>query len=773
MRIRPLATVISAVASLTVSSSAQIVYNSTATGIWEDIVNWIDPVSQLQGIPQTGTVDSANILAGHTITYQGGAGGVGLNGSGDFGISGDQVVNINGGVLTQTPPNFWIRIGHETKGTLNINDGRFHFTDSTNEASPNLQIGIRGGAGVVKVGDGIGAAGSAVLNLRDVSSGTANGNFLRVNMNLGSSSETSGYPETAVGSIVIESDGRLEGDVRASESNDAVIRVGQGRSDLESSIIVKAGGKFNVHGRLEVAAEGGSKGLIRIDGQDARLDMDDGEFTIGWNGAGSLILDNGGVYSKTNSPIARGDILIGREAAAVGTVIVQNGAQLLRGPGGLVGDLRIGYNGTGSMTIASGGLVLNEAGNWDWIGENNGSNGTLTINAGGTFRTTAGSNFNIGVNTGATGLVVLNGGELDLQSTSAAQMRIGQNGNGTFRQISGTTNVQGVFMAETNGTATFDLQGGTFNSRGSFFMGGTGAGSQGTGTATATQSGGTLTVAGALVVGLAGGHTATYTQTGGTIEHTGSDISVGESGIGTMTIGAGGTLNDVSGGQFFVGRNNGSQGTLLVNGTLSRTVSSFPIRVGNGNTNGTDNTDAPGVLGGTGTIDASAGGVWVGSKGTITGGSLSTVGALNLLGTLNFSEDGVLFANFDGANGADRLNLQGFADITNAVLDGDWLNGGATGINSRYWLLVNDDVDPITGTFKNVSLTSSYASLFPDADAWALIDGQEFAVFYDADFATNAFTGGNDLLLAAVPEPSTALMLPAMLALGMLRRRRK
>lgn len=765
MSTRPLATVISVAVALTVSSSATI-YNSVTSGLWDDANpgTW-DPT----GNPQTGTTDSVNILAGHTVIFSG-ANGVGLNSSGDFGIAGDQVVNINGGVLTQSPENFWIRIGHESNGTLNINDGRFHFTNSTINSAPNLQIGIRGARGTVKIGDGTGLPGSAVLNLRDIVDGTANGGI--VGMNLGAAAEAQGFPNTAVGTIVINSDGLLEGDRRIDGNNDPVIRVGQGSSDLESSIVVNAGGQFNVHGRLEVAAEVGSKGMIRVDGQNTRLDMDDGEFTIGWNGVGAFTLDNGGVFSKTDSTVGRGDVLVGRVGSSTGTFVVQNNAQFYRGPGGNVGDLRIGYEGTGSMTISSGGLVLNESGNWDWIGENAGSHGTLTINAGGTFRTTGGANFNIGVNTGANGLVVLNGGELDLQSGSAAQVKIGQNGDGTYRQISGNANVQELYMAENNGTATFDLQDGSFTSRGSFFMGGTSNTSVGTGVSTATQSGGILTVGGAFVVGLSGGHTATFTQTGGTIFHVGSDISVGESGIGTMTVGASGVLNDTSGGQFFVGRNNGSQGTLFVNGTLTRT-SGNAMRIGNGDSNETDNTDGLGVLGGTGLLDVAAGGVRIGSKGTITGGTLSTVGALNLIGNLNFSANGTLFANFDGANGVDRINLQGFADITGAFLDGDWINGGATGLNSRYWLLVNDDVDPITGTFDNVSLTSSSASLFPNADAWTTIDGQEFAIFYGADFGSNAFTGGNDLLLAAVPEPSTAVMLPAMLVLGLLRRRRK
>lgn len=764
MRTRPLATAVSLLLSVSALSAE---FNSATSGLWDaaNTGTW-NPI----GFPLTGSTDSVNILTGHVIDFSG-TSSVGLPGSNDLGVASNQVININGGVLTQTPANFWIRIGHASDGTLNINDGRFHFTNNTGAANPNLQVGIRGASGTIKIGDGIGAAGSAILNLRDIVDGTANG----ANVTLNLAAVEGGQANGIAGTIIINSDGVLEGDKRIDGNNNPHIRIGQGSSTAQSSVIVNAGGQMRVHGNLEVGAQSGANGLLRIDGADARLDMDSGEFTVGYDGTGSLMIDNGGLFSRVDTTEARFDMFVGRRTmngvASSGSIVVQNGGQFLRGPGGNVGDLRVGLGGTGSLTINNGGLVQNDSGNWDWVGQDAGGNGTLTINAGGIFRTTAGANMNVGVNAGATGLLVVNGGDLDLQSTSAAILRIGQNGNGTFRQVNGISVVQSVQMAENNGAAIFELLGGDFTTRGQFFLGGANNASVGTGTATATVSGGTLYVNGAFVTGLAPTHTATFNLTGGTVNHTASDITVGESGIGTMTVGASGTLNDTSGGQFLVGRNNGSNGTLIVNGLLTRTAGN-EIRVGNGDTGGVDNTDAPGLLGGTGSIETLSG-VRIGAKGTLTGGTATTTGTLSLTGNLAFSANGTLFVNFDGSGGVDRISLTGLADITAALLDGDWLPGGPTGINSRYWLLVNDDVDPINGTFANTSPTSPFSSLFPAADAWTNIDGQDFAIFYSADFNTNGFTGGNDLLLAAVPEPSTMVMLPAMLALGMMRRRRR
>ncbi|MES2570909.1 MAG: PEP-CTERM sorting domain-containing protein, partial [Verrucomicrobiota bacterium] len=638
--------------------------------------------------------------------------------------------------------------------------------------SPNLQIGVAGGTGTVKVGDGTGAAGSAVLNLRDLVNGADN--VITVNMNLGSNSGG------GVGTMVINADGLLEGDVRTpGGASNPVIRIGQAASATNAlSSMTVDGGQFNAHGTVELgsdAASGGgrSNGMLTLT-NGGRMDMDGGELNVGWNGDGAMVIEKNAVFSKTNNVGNRLDILVGREAAGIGTVTIQSGGQLLRGAGGEVADLRIGLSGTGTMIINDGGLVQNNSGNWDWIGQNNGSRGTLTINAGGSFITTGGTNFNVGTGTGATGVVTVNGGTLDLQSTNNSILRLGENGNGTFTQISGTTNVQAVNMSEASGTSTFDLQGGTFTSRSNFFMGGAGAGSAGTGVATATQTGGTLQVGGAFVVGLAPGHSGSYTLTAGEINHTASDISIGESGAGSMRIAVDGTLNDTStaAGAFFVGRNAGSSGTLIVDGLINRSAGS-PIRVGNGDTNGTDNTNATGILGGTGTI-TTVGGVQIGTLGTLTGGTLANVGTLSLTGDLNFSQGGTLFANFNTTGGSDRISLTGAVNLTDAILGGEWLSGGLTGSTNPYWLLVNDGDDEITGTFSNLSLTSPNAAAFPTADAWATIGGQEFAVYSHADFDTGANIGGNDFMLVAVPEPGVGASLFAGLTLlaGLRRRRR-
>ncbi len=713
-------------------------FTSVGSGTWHPTNP--DNIWSPAGNPLPGDDDDA-IIDGHTVIFGNNLADAtaGLPGSNDLGVSnGNQITINNGGVLSQQQTGWWVRIGHSGLGTLNINDGRFHFTDGTGGGS-NLQVGVQdaGSEGRINIGDGTGGDNSAILNLRDRINGDGTGGTN--NMNLGASTDTFGI-------VTIHSDGLLEGDAITRSggtiNQNPHIRVGQSSSTSQSVLRVNAGGPANVRGNFEVGAGGGAQGLVHLTGAGARLDQYDGDFTVGFNGTGNMVIEDGASFTRHNNAEARMDMFVGR-GGGTGTITIRDGGEFIQGAGGNVGDLRIGFgNGaTGILNVEEGGLFRNDSGNWNWVGQNEGSTGVINV-IGGEYRITTGSNLNIG-----------------------------QNGNGTFHQTSGTSEVNAVLMAENNGTANFELEGGTFTSRGGFLMAGTSTGSSGTGTANGLQTDGTLNVGGALVVGLAANHTATYTLSGGVINHTGSDISIGESGTGTMTIGAGATLNDTSttGGAFFVGRNEGSSGTLWVDGTLVH-ASTSAVRVGNGNTNGVDNTNATGILGGSGTIESLLGGVRIGTHGTLTGGTLNSTGTLEIAGNLEFSSGGSFFANIEAGGTSDTIQLTGTLDISGAVLGGT-VTGGPVAFDNRYWLIINDGVDAITGGFANLD-GSSTSGAFADADGWITMDGQEFAVYYSGDFATNSLTGGNDLVLTAVPEPGSLALTGVAFALGLLRRRR-
>ncbi|MES2658294.1 MAG: hypothetical protein V4689_06730 [Verrucomicrobiota bacterium] len=646
---------------LGVVSAASI--DSAASGNWNATGTWSGGA-----VPQTGVGDTANILSSHTVIYTNGAPFAGLDGSNDFGVGNGNSININGGILSQAEGGWWVRIGHKGVGTFNINDGRFHVTDATGGGT-DLQVGVEtNGNGTINVGDNSGDAGSAVLNLRDRVALSANGGAFT--MNLGRSTGT-------VGVVTINSDGVLESDQKTWSGTTAVqnphIRIGQASSDVQSVLNVKAGGQFNARGNVEVAAEGGAKGRLHLDGWLARMDMSDGEFTVGFTGTGAMTVENEGVFSRTNTTEARSDLYVGRNGSGNGTITIASFGEFRRQSGGNVGDLRIGFDGTGVLNVEADGLYHNESGNWDWLGQNSTGNGTVNVN-GGIFEITSGSNLIIGLN-----------------------------GTGTFHHNSGSTNVSGIRAGVNSGTGLITIDDGTFNVRGGLYLGGDSTTSLGNGSATMTQTGGELLVGGSLVVGIAANHTGIYSLTGGTATHTTSDISVGESGTGTLTIAAEASLTDTSitSGQFFVGRNEGSGGTLIVNGTLTKSVSANAIRVGNGNADGVDNTNATGLLGGTGSI-SSDGGVRIGSRGTLTAGLATTVGVLGITGNLAFSSGGKLSVDVDGAT-ADRVNIVGSLDLAADAFTFDVL---ATPTAMNY--IIAKYTGSLTGTLSGTTLPSGY-----------------------------------------------------------------
>jgi autotransporter-associated beta strand protein len=190
-----------------------------------------------------------------------------------------------------------------------------------------------------------------------------------------------------------------------------------------------------------------------------------------------------------------------------------------------------------------------------------------------------------------------------------------------------------------------------------------------------------------------------------------------------------------------------SSGALIVSGTLS----------------GSAVTVNGGTLLGNGSIAQS---VTVNTGATLAPGlspGILDTGALNLAvgSTLAIELNGTTVdTQYDQVNVTGAITLGGALSLS---------VGYGPAATDKFWIGLNDGVDPILGAFSNVPVTD-----IPNNAGIINVSGVDYTVYYGADFTTDATTGGNDILVV-VPEPGSAVMLMSGIGmlLGLQRRRRK
>ena len=678
----------------------------------------------------------------------------------------------------------WFSIGNNpgSNGTYNISGGTLATGTDFNIGDQGGSTGVLNisGAGLVQSPGNtfIGKNGTGTLNI-------SGGTF-----------EDFGGNETTVGTGAA---GRGFINMSGGELNsDRNFQIGaSGYGELNMS-----GGTVNDNGWLAVGRFNNSEGHVDMTGGTVRQTAGGAGTLIAEQGVGTLTIGDGATFESL------GQFIVGHQQQSDGTVTVEEG-----------GILRVGEVSGTSPATANVNLIIGNNGNTD--AEMNVNGGTVTVSN----ELWVGQG---GVGGGETDTPTLNitGGSV----SSNSWLVVGRQGNRGEVNLSGDgellhTGPNHIIVGSLSGQGEVNI---SDTARMASTTGELRLGENGGGSGTVNQGGGTVEAA-ALRVGWTGTGAGDYTHTGGTASFgsgelvansvsanldSGDDINIGLSAPQTGDVNFATNLN-VNGGTATAQQNLivGTGGTFLVTQNLNIGMGDPAGAVGLGNLNilGGVQVDSPSggniVAGnvnvGGGQKLGGDGGITVGGATNISGGVLAPGsihatndaalnndprGSLDLITTqLDLASGAAWAADIDGAN-TDILNLFGVASLTDATLAPGLIhNPGASATpgditsGTYNWLLNNDGSDPIGGTnysgfgtngeFVGTFLDADQSALYPGADTFLSL-GKLYAVFYNADFATGALTGGNDILLINIPEPSRAVLLAMGLFAVVLRRRR-
>ena len=452
--------------------------------------------------------------------------------------------------------------------------------------------------------------------------------------------------------------------------------------------------------------------------------------TLGLNSASALQSTSGITFASG----ATSTLYAMQSAVTVDRNITQSGTAVYQVDSGTTLTLGGTISGAGNFqTLGSGTVSL--TGSNSYTGSTLISGSTLAINSASAVQFTSRIIFGTGTaatlyatqsmtldrimdQTGRGNYQVDSGNTLTLNNTVTGVGQLQKYGLGTVvlnaaNDYSGKTVVNaGTLRLGASGSiasTNIDVLGGTFDMNGkSHTLGGTltvGSGAS-SGTLSSSSSASTLTVGTSILV-----------QSG--------SISVNLAGAAVLTKTTTGTVV-LSGTNSYTGLTSVNAGTLVINGYNA----SSNVVVANG-----------GTLKGSGNV----GTVQLQSGATARAGS-----DLGILGTkdLTMQAGSTLGVNIGGT--ASGTGYSAFAVLGGVTLDGN-LDVAVTftpTYGDIFFVIANDGTDAISGTFAGLA----NGSLF-------LVGSQQFKISYTANSVTNSLSGGNDVAIMAVPEPSSAALL--------------
>ena len=403
------------------------------------------------------------------------------------------------------------------------------------------------------------------------------------------------------------------------------------------------------------------------------------------------------------------------------------------------------YNGSGAPLIysaAQGTTVYASSGRGLVMGQAGGNSGSMEI-TGGSFSTLGSASSDVIGNAVNGTLVVSGSGSFIGAGTSAGGTIVGLNsaaGTSTFT-VAGSGSATVTTLQLSGATAIVNLDGGTLTAN--QIIDADNVGTTGNSNTTFNFNGGTLTAGTGAVTAFMSGLTQVYVKSGGAkIDTNGKDITIGHalldgSGGGGLTQSGAGTLT-LSNISTYTGATTVESGKLVINGNISTSLLT------------TVETGAS--LGGSGSVGAL----------TIdAGGTLAPGNSPGILNTGNYNQAGTLSLELNGTTagtGYDQVNVAGSVTLSGILA----ATVGYTPVNGQLlFILLNDGVDAITGTFSGLA-----------QGATVTFDGYDWQISYTANSTGNTFTGGNDVALMAVPEPNVAALFGGLGIVALLRRRR-
>jgi outer membrane autotransporter protein len=432
------------------------------------------------------------------------------------------------------------------------------------------------------------------------------------------------------------------------------------------------GGVVNTTHDAAIGAEANYQGSVDVEGSGSQWNIGD-LLNIGISGIGSLKVASDGAVNAANG------IGIGRNAGASGSVIVESGGTLGSGNGG---QLSVGGFGSGDLLIQTGGTVLSAQGSVSAVAtetatatvDGNGSSwgvgsleigaqgdgrGLLTIQNGGSVTGSGAIVSQLGAGT----VVVTGAGS----QWAMANLTIGQSGTGTVTvedhaTINDTSNV--VIGGSPSPTPTVPVGAGTL----------------------AINTGAVVTTGIDATVGQNPGYTGTVTIDGaGSAWNITNGLTVGVlGGVGSIALTNGGTLNATD---TYIGYDTGSTGNLLIDGVGSHmTVGVLTLgltglgtmTISNGGLLTSQNDASIGYFLNTATTAASTAAIMGSGSKWDLGAHTLTVG-VNTLGSVALSNGALLNAGQVGLGQAAGSNGILTLDSGATLTDAGFLTVGASG----------------------------------------------------------------------------------------------